>query len=139
MANGAELIKRFYDEVLAGGNLALIDELTSDDFVDHEEGMPGQPAGKEGVRFFVEAVRAAFPDLRVTIDVGLSEGDLGAAHGTVAGTHKGEFMGVPPTDKSVEFEVADIIRVQDGKVVEHWGLTDVMSLMQQLGAIPAEA
>jgi steroid delta-isomerase-like uncharacterized protein len=136
VAEGAQLIKRFYNEVIGDGNLGLIDELTADDFVDHEEGVPGQPPGKEGVRFFVNAIREAFPDVRTRVEVTLSEGDLGAAHGTVTGTHQGEFMGIPASNKSVEFKVVDIIRVEDGKAAEHWGLTDVMGLMQQLGAIP---
>ncbi len=62
MSDGTGLIKRFYTEVVEGGNLALIDELSTNDFVDHEEGLPGQPPGKEGVRFFLNAIRSAFPD-----------------------------------------------------------------------------
>lgn len=138
MAEGAEVIKRFYDEVLGGGKLELVDELASDDFVDHEEGLPGQPTGKEGVRFFVNAIREAFPDVRAAVDIAMADGDLEAVHGVVTGTHQGDFMGVPATNKSVEFAVIDIVRVQDGKVAEHWGLTDVMSLMQQLGAVPEQ-
>jgi steroid delta-isomerase-like uncharacterized protein len=132
------IIERFYDEVLGGGNLELMDELTADDFVDHEEGIPGQPSGREGVRYFVNAIREAFPDVRAEVDVTLSEGNLEAAHGTVRATHQGEFIGIPATNKSVEFEVVDILRVEDGKAAEHWGLTDVMALMQQIGAIPEE-
>ena len=137
MADGTGLIKRFYDEVIAGGNLDLIDELTTDDLVDHEEGLPGQPSGREGVKFFVNAMREAFPDVR-TKEFGpaLVDGDLEAARVFVTGTHKGELMGVAATDKTVEFESLDIIRVEDGKVAEHWGVTDVASLMQQIGAIP---
>jgi steroid delta-isomerase-like uncharacterized protein len=136
---GTQIIERFYGEVLGGGKLELIDELAADDIVDHEEGLPGQPSGKDGVRFFVNALREAFPDVRADIDVTLSDGNLEAAHGTVTGTHQGEFMGIPATNKSVEFEVVDILRVEDGKAVEHWGLTDVMALMQQIGAMPEPA
>ena len=82
MAGGTGLIKRFYDEVLVGGNLSLIDELVMDDVVDHEEGFPGQPPGKEGVRFYVNTIRTAFPDLSVkTVEPALAEGDLEAAGG----------------------------------------------------------
>jgi steroid delta-isomerase-like uncharacterized protein len=133
------IIERFYDEVLGGGNLDLMEELTADDFVDHEEGLPGQPSGKEGVRFFVNSLREAFPDIRAEVDVTLSDGNLQAAHGTVRATHQGEFMGIPATNNSVEFEVVDILRVEDGKAAEHWGLTDVMALMQQIGAMPEPA
>lgn len=136
MAENADLIKRFYEEAMGGGNLDLIDELASDDIVDHEEGLPGQPGGKEGVKFFVGKMRQAFPDIKVTVDVTLDQGGLAAGRAIMRGTHQGEFMGVPASNKSVEVESIDIIRVEDGKVAEHWGVTDTMSLMQQIGAIP---
>ena len=137
MAEGNGLIKRFYDEVISGGDLSLIDELTTDGLQDHEEGLPGQPSGREGVKFFVAAMREAFPDIH-TKSVGPTafDGDLETARTVLAGTHKGELMGVAPTGREVEIESIDIIRVEDGKVAEHWGVTDVMSLMQQLGAVP---
>lgn len=137
MSDGTGLIKRFYTEVLEGGNLALIDELSTNDFVDHEEGLPGQPPGKEGVRFFVNAIRSAFPDIKAkTIEPYLADGDMEACHVIFTGTHGGEMAGVPATGKTVEFGGTDIIRVVDGKVAEHWGTTDNMRLMQQIGAIP---
>ncbi|MEN8585201.1 ester cyclase [Arthrobacter sp. KBS0703] len=137
MSDGAGLIKRFYTEVIEGGNLALIDELSTKDFVDHEEGFPGQPPGKEGVRFFVNAIRSAFPDIKAkTIEPSLAEGDMEACHVILTGTHGGEMAGIPATGKTVEFSTTDIIRVVDGKVAEHWGTTDNLRLMQQIGAIP---
>jgi steroid delta-isomerase-like uncharacterized protein len=137
MAEGTGLIKRFYEDVISNGDLTLIDELTTDDIVDHEEGLPGQPSGREGVKYFVNAMREAFPDVRLkSIEPMMTDGNLEAARTIVAGTHEGELMGVAATGKSVEFESIDIIRVEDGKVAEHWGVTDTMSLMQQLGAIP---
>ena len=140
MAQGSGLIKRFYEEVIGNGDLGLIDELAADDFIDHEEGLPGQPPGKEGVRFFVDAMRAAFPDLRpASLEPMLADGDLEAARVILTGTHEGDFMGVSATGRSVELETIDIIRLVDGKVAEHWGITDTMSLMQQLGALPEES
>ena len=137
MADGTGLIKRFYTEVLEGGNLALIDELATDDFVDHEQALPGQPPGKEGAKFFVNAIRTAFPDIKVKVmQPTLAEGNLEAGHVILTGTHRGDMAGVAATGKSVEFGTTDIIRVEDGKVAEHWGSTDTMSLMQQIGAIP---
>ena len=137
MADGTGLIKRFYEEVIGGGDLGLVDELTADDFVDHEEGLPGQPSGKEGVKFFVNGMREAFPDIRTkTIEPTMADGNLEAAHVVLTGTHRGELMGVAATDRTVEIESIDIIRVEEGKVAEHWGITDVMGLMQQLGALP---
>jgi steroid delta-isomerase-like uncharacterized protein len=139
MAAGVELIQRFYGEVMSGGNLDLIDELATDDMVDHEEGIPGQPSGKEGVKFFVSAMREAFPDIKAEFGPTLEAGDLASAEVMLSGTHKGEFMGVPASDKSFEIETIDIVRIEDGKCAEHWGVTDVMSLMQQIGAVPAPA
>ncbi len=136
MADNADLIRRFYEEVVGNGNLDVIDELLAEDIVDHEEGLPGQPPGRDGVRFFINTFRAAFPDIKAEVDVTLAQGDLAAARAIIRGTHQAEFMGVPPSNKSVEFEGVEIIRVEDGKIVEHWGLTDTMSLMQQIGAIP---
>ena len=137
MADGTGLIRRFYEDVIGNGEIHLVDELTTDDLIDHEEGFPGQPSGREGVKFFVNAMREAFPDIKAkTIEPTLVDGDLEAARVVLTGTHKGELLGVAATDKAVEIESIDIIRVADGKVAEHWGVTDVMSLMQQLGAIP---
>jgi steroid delta-isomerase-like uncharacterized protein len=136
MADDTGLIGRFYTEVLGRGNFDALDELVADDVIDHEEGFPGQPSGKEGVKFFVNAMRAAFPDIKAEVGQPLAQGDLAAARAVITGTHTGEFMGVPASNKSFEVESIDIIRVDDGKVVEHWGVTDTMSLMQQIGAIP---
>ena len=136
MANGGGLIRRFYDEVVQGGNLDLIDELTTEGYTDHEEALPGQPPGREGVRFFVSAMREAFSDIRVdTFEPVLVDGDLEAARAVFTGTHQGELLGVAPTGKKVKIETIDIVRVEDGKVVEHWGVTDNLSIMQQLGAL----
>jgi steroid delta-isomerase-like uncharacterized protein len=136
VADNQELFRRFWEEVVAGGNLALIDELVADDIVDHEEGFPGQPPGKDGVKFFVNTLREAFPDISVKAGVTLGDGNLAAGEATLTGTHTGDFMGVPASNKSFEIDSVDIIRVEDGKVAEHWGVTDTMSLMQQIGAIP---
>jgi len=93
--------------------------------------------GSEGVKVLTGMLRSAFPDFKATIDDILTEGDKVVIRMTWTGTQKGEFMGVPATGKRVSFGVIDIIRIANGKVVEHWGQMDSMSLMQQLGAIPA--
>jgi steroid delta-isomerase-like uncharacterized protein len=139
MAEGVQLIQAFYDEMLGKGNLDRIDEFVTDDVVDHEEGLPGQPEGKDGVIFFVNAMRGAFSDLKATIGPSVESGDMASAQVKITGRHTGEFMGVPATDKSFEIEAMDIIRIEDGKCAEHWGVTDNMALMQQIGAVPAAA
>jgi steroid delta-isomerase-like uncharacterized protein len=139
MAEGAALIQEFYDEMLTEGNLDKMDDYVTDDVVDHEEGMPGQPEGKEGVAFFINAMRDAFSDLKATSEVTLESGDLACARCTITGKHSGEFAGVPATDKPIEIETIDIIRIEDGKCAEHWGITDMTAVMEQIGAVPATA
>jgi steroid delta-isomerase-like uncharacterized protein len=138
MAEGAGLIQEFYEEMLTNGNLDKIDDLVTDDVVDHEQ-MPGQPEGKEGVKFFVNTMREGFSDIKATVGQSLESGDLAAAQVTITGKHTGEFMGVPASDKSFEIGAIDIIRIEDGKCAEHWGVTDNMALMQQIGAVPSPA
>src|SRR3954468_996333 len=139
MAEGVELIQAFYDEMLGKGNLDRIDEFVTDEVVDHEERLPGQPEGKDGVVFFVNAMRGAFSDIKATVGASVESGDMASAGATITGRHTGEFMGVPATDKSFEIEAIDIIRIEDGKCAEHWGVTDNMALMVQIGAVPAPA
>ncbi|NKX55539.1 ester cyclase [Arthrobacter mobilis] len=136
MAGGSGIIERFYREVMEGGHLDLIDELGSENAIDHEDPLPGQPSGLDGVKFFVNTFRSAFPDIRAkAIEPVMTDGDMEAARIVLTGTHQGEFLGIAPTGNTVEFSGIDMIRVQDGKAVEHWGATDMFKLMQQIGAI----
>ncbi len=131
------LAHRMYTEVISGGNLDLLDELIHDDFVEHEE-MPGMPSDKEAPRVFVTMMRAGFPDLQATIEDIVQEGETIVVRARMSGTHKGEFMGIPPTGNKVDFGFFDMVRFTDGKAIEHWGVTDTMTMMQQLGVIPEE-
>ena len=99
------LYRQFVEEVFNRGNTSAIDELVAPDFVEHEELPPGVPSGREGVKQLSIMLRSAFPDLKATIDDILAEGDKVAARMTWRGTHKGEFMGIPPTGKSVSKHV----------------------------------
>jgi steroid delta-isomerase-like uncharacterized protein len=136
-ADAKSLVRRFYEEVSAG-NVAVIDELIADDMIEHEE-FPGLEPNKEGVKKFFDMFRLAFPDLRMEAHEIVVEGDLLCVRGTMSGTHEGEFMGMPPTHKRFEVEGFDMVRVRNGQFTEHWGLFDTMTMMQQLGAVPAPA
>jgi steroid delta-isomerase-like uncharacterized protein len=131
------LVRQMVEEMFNRGNISRADEFLSPDFVEHEELPPGIPQGREGVKQLTAMMRNAFPDFKATIEDIIAEGDKVVIRMTWSGTQKGEFMGVPPTGKSVSFGVLDIIRVAGGKFVEHWGQMDSMGVMQQLGAIPA--
>jgi steroid delta-isomerase-like uncharacterized protein len=131
------LLRHFYAEVSAG-NLGVIDELVSDDMVEHEE-TPGVPPTKDGVKQFFAGFRGAFPDLTMEPHEMVAEGDLVTARITIAGTNEGDFMGMLATGKHVEIQAIDMIRVREGRFVEHWGITDALRMMEQLGALPAPA
>jgi predicted ester cyclase len=108
----------------------------ADDFVEHEE-MPGLAPTKEGVLDMFRMYRAAFPDLHMHAEEILASGDKTVTRVRTTGTHQGELMGMPPTGKSVDVKMIDIMQFNDaGMVREHWGVMDMFSMMQQLGAIP---
>jgi steroid delta-isomerase-like uncharacterized protein len=123
-------------EAFNQGKLEVIDELIADNSVDHATLPPGMPSGKEGIKLLVKALRSAFPDLKITIDLQVAEGDLVATYATTTGTMKGEFAGMPPSGKTATWEAIHISRVKDGKVVEHWAVQDQLSMLQQLGFVP---
>lgn len=130
------LFHRFVEEVFNKGNMGTIDEFLAPNFVEREVLPPGTPSGREGVKLLTTMFRTAFPDFHVSIDDLIAEGDKIVARTTWTGTQTGEFMGIPPSGKRVSFDVIDIIRVSDGKCVEHWGVMDSSAMMQQLGVIP---
>jgi predicted ester cyclase len=124
-------------ERINAGDITGFGDLVADDFVEHGGG-PGLPPTKEGTLEFFRILLAAFPDMRMTVEDLIASGDKTVARVTATGTHEGEFMGVPPTGTGVEVQVIDIMRLDDaGLVCEHWGVTDMLSLMQQLGVVPA--
>ena len=130
------VVRRIYDEAINEGNLDLFDELVAEDAVEHEE-YPGMPnRGPDAPKAFFTMFSAAFPDIQMTVHEMVAEGDKVAARVTVSGTHKGEFMGIPPTAKHFEAQVIDILEIQDGKVIAHWGVTDQAAMMEQLGLVP---
>jgi steroid delta-isomerase-like uncharacterized protein len=131
--------KRLYEEVFNQGNLDVADELVGPNVVEHQQqpGVDPDAAGSELVKQIARFFRSAFPDLNIVMEDLIAEGDRVAARVTIIGTHQGELMGIPPTGKRVEVSSIDIIRFEDGKAAEHWGETDIMSMMQQLGVVPA--
>ena len=128
-------VRGLINEVFNEGNLDAVDNYIHDDFVEHEAGPPGMPTDKEAPRAWTAMMRAAFPDMHMAIEDLVVEGDKVAIRTTVTGTHTGEFMGIPPTDKKFEISAIDIVRMQDGKLIEHWGVSDAMAMMQQLGVM----
>ncbi len=128
-------IRRFYEEGVNKGSMALFDEVISPDYVSHF--FPADlPHGPEGVKRFVTAFRGAFPDVLVTCDEIIAEGDMATSRITIRATHQGEFQGISPTGKQVTVQSIDLWRFAGGKASEGWGGPNVPSLLNQLGAIP---
>lgn len=125
------LIQRFYDEVINGGNLAAIDDIFSEDVVDHAAGRK-QNSGIGGIRESIQSLRNAFPDINANSEFMISEGDLIAERWVSAGTHRGRFTGVPPTGKQITVTGINIYRIQDGKIAERWQEWDHRGTMRQL-------
>ncbi len=122
-------------ERISAGDIDGVGELLADDFVEHEE-TPGLAPTRDGVMQFFRMYRAAFPDLRMHAEDVLTSGDKVVARARATGTHRGEFMGMPPTGKSVDVQFIDIIRFgDDGLAREHWGVFDALTMMQQLGLV----
>ena len=97
------IFRRMVEEIFNRGNMSLVDEFLAPDFIEREELPPGIPPGREGVKQMTIMFRSAFPDFKATIDDMIAEGDKVVVRMTWSGTHKGEFMGIPPTGKSVSF------------------------------------
>ena len=129
------LTLRYWEEVANKGNLDLIEEICAPDYVCHE--VDQDIRGPEGVRQFIFMLRAAFPDLHVTVEDVIAEGDKIVQRWTGRGTHQGELMGIPPTGNRVSVAGITISRFKDGKVSEEWEVYDMMGMMQQLGVIPS--
>jgi steroid delta-isomerase-like uncharacterized protein len=123
-------------EAFAQGQTDVIDEVLAPDIVDHGTLPPGMPQGADSVKAFVAIVRNAFPDLTITINHAIAEGDLVALHITSSATMKGEFAGMPPSGKYATWEAVHISRFVNGKVAEHWVVQDQLGMLQQLGFVP---
>jgi len=132
MSRVEEVLHGIY-EAINTGNLALLEKYVAPDYVEHTDGFQGvEPFAQQ-----IAAFRAGFPDLHVSIDDVLTDGDRFASRTTVTGTHTGDLMGMPATGKRISVEAVDIGRIENGQAKERWGGLNMYSLLSQLGVIPA--
>lgn len=128
-------MQQAYD-LINGGDIEGFGELLAEGFVEHEA-LPDLEPTRDGVMELFRDYRRAFPDLHMDVIEILASGDKTVARVKTSGTQNGEFMGMPPSGKAVEVQMIDIMRFDDaGLVCEHWGVLDMLSLLQQLGAVP---
>jgi steroid delta-isomerase-like uncharacterized protein len=132
----AATVRHLYDAINAG-DLESFGKHLADDVVEHEE-LPGLAPDKDGILAFFRVQRAAFPDMRMDVQDVIASGDKVVARVRYTGTDRGGFMGAPASGKSVDVQLVDIFRFgDDGLALEHWGVMDQLTMMQQLGLAPA--
>ena len=130
------ILRRLYEEIWNEKNLGMADELISTDFIDRNASA-GLAPGIDGFKQGVAIAFATFPDIHLTIEDLIAEGDKVVSRVTARGTHKGEVMGIQSTGKQVAFTCIDIVRIADSKIVERWSLIDFPSIMHQLHVVPS--
>ncbi len=131
------VVRRLIDEGFSEGRLEVCDELVSADLVEHQSFGPGHAPGAEGVRAVIASLRHAFADFRLAIDDLVVAGDTVWTRNVATGTSANQFMGHPPTGRPFRIDVFDVLRVADGRVVEHWGVPDRIGVLFQIGSLPA--
>ena len=128
-----QIARRLLDELWNRADFAVVDDLVPDDYNGHES---AEIHGPEGAKAFVAGLRAAFPDLHLTVEDQLAERDKVVTRWTMRGTHKGLFQGIPATGRRMTITGIALFRISNGKIVEGWANEDVLGMLQQLGAIP---
>ncbi len=133
MTANEAIYRRLIEEGFNQGNLAVVDELVAPGAQEHQR---GSADGIEGTKGTIKYLRSAFPDFKITIDDVVVSGDKVWARQKGGGTNLGSFAGHPPTGIKGFTDVIDVVRIEDGKIVEHWGVPDQLGMMMQLGHIP---
>lgn len=133
----AAILHRWFEEVWNRRNMSIVDELMHEDSLSHGlmDDQGNVRRGPDGFRMLFAAFTGAFPDMNVTIDQTVSEGDKVVVHVTVRGTHTGEGIGIAPTGKPIEFAGLCMARVKQGRIVEAWNQYDFMAMYNQLGVL----
>jgi steroid delta-isomerase-like uncharacterized protein len=137
MESNKKIVHRFIEECWNKGDLSKAPELMAANCRFHDPVFPHLAAGTENMRRHIESCRKGFPDLRFTIDDTIAERNEVVLHWTINGTQKGEFLGIPATNKKAMVTGTSIFRVENGKITEEWANWNLMSLMEQLGVATA--
>lgn len=130
-----DIVRRFNKEVIGQGNIASFDELVAGNVINHAA-PEGAPNGPESMRYFLlEVLRPAFSDLEVEILDQIAEGDKVTTRKRILGTHTGPFLGIPPSQKKILIHVIDIIRLDNGRYAEHWGISNIPEVARELAQL----
>jgi predicted ester cyclase len=132
VSDNKTVARRILDEGFSQGNADVLDEVMSEDFVNHNA-PPGMDTSREGVKSVIRIEREGFPDLRVDLIREFEDGEFVIQHVTLTGTHKGLVFGAEPTGRTISWNEIHIARVRDGRVSDHWACNDLHVLLMQLG------
>jgi predicted ester cyclase len=125
------IVTRFNKAYIEGGDIQVCHDIIDASFINHTA-LPGMSPGLDGILATIDMFRKAFPDLTVTIHDQMAEGDKVVTRKTFYATHGGPFMGIAATGRKITIDTIDIIRLRDGKYIEHWAVRDMLNVMQQL-------
>ena len=128
-------IARQFIHAFASADTRTLERIVAEHMVDHNVA-PGQKQGRKGVLEAVEMFRAAFPDLKITIESLVADEERVSVTGKMSGTNQGALMGAPPTGKTVSFAYMDMYAIAHGQIVEVWHVEDLAGMMRQLGLLP---
>lgn len=135
-SHNQELFRRLIAVGFSDGDVSVVDDVCSPDFVEHQAGV--HPANREGVKRLITYLHQALPDLTCAIEDIVASGDTVWARVRARGTHRGTFMGVAPTGRTVTVDIVDISRFNDGgKIIEHWGVSDGLATLEQIRSGPS--
>lgn len=121
----------FVEQVLNAGNFSVAADYLAPDVSTHN-GLPGQEPGREGFIAALKAFHGAFPDLRAHVTHAVAEGEMVVCRFEVTGTHRGTFLGMPGSGRKVHYQEIAIVRMDGGKIAEHWSVADALAILQQL-------
>jgi predicted ester cyclase len=130
-----DLVRSYYERVVAGGEYNEISRFVGTDYLDHNA-PPGAPRGAIAVENHLRGIRTTFPDFAMQIHEVVAEGDWVASRVTATGTHLGTWLGVKPSGKCITLRGINLDRVSDGRIVEHWGEADTLGMLIQMGLDP---
>jgi len=131
--DNARVARRLIEEGFNQGKLEVLEEVLDPDFVEHQRVPPGIPPTRAAVGAIIRALRTGFPDFHLTIESIDAVDDRVWLRLRATGTHNGPFMGNPPTGRAMSIDVMDAVRVRRGRITEHWGVPDHVTLIEQLG------
>jgi len=138
-ASNKALSRRLLEEAFNAGNIDVVDELVTTDFVNHDAALPEPMIGPDAAKASINGYRTAFPDLRITIEEQIADEQGVATRWSATGTHEGDLMGMTPTGKQSTVTGITIDRIVDGRIAESWTNWDTLGMLQQLGVVPVLA